>query len=322
MAENYPANARRLVRNQVELDTWFRTYNLTFRDPTRFATRLAELFDRVAVLRRQGRVADDLIARSGCDTLYRILREIEALPDHRHREDAANILVEVDRRRGGELPRVLVSRPLNAPPPPRSQDQVDMDGVERAPPTDADIEARMPPYGPDAELPVPWIRVRENNLLPPAQSRTNLQVASQLSGYYTQTESARISIENILTAGTNGRGLDPPTFLDNPGELVLEMPENLQFLDDPIGGVNEALYERTQWPKLDIFDLRRGSAARYGPLQEADYIYQFFLLVREILCQPEIARKYVMVLRAYPSRYQDNTPEEFVDEPVPTVDEG
>lgn len=322
MAANYPGNSRRLVHNQVELDNWFRTYNLTFKDPTGFATVLTELFNQVTVVQLRGQPVADIIARSGCGIILRILQEIEALPDHRHREDAANILVEIGRRRNGEPPLQLVSRPLNPPPPPRSQARTDVDVTLRTPFNDSDVDSKMPPYGHDAELPVPWIRPRENNLLPPPRSGINLQVANQLSGVFAQTESARNSIENILLAGTNGQGLDPPTYLDNPAELVREMPENLQFLDDPIGRIDGALYEQAQWPKLDIFDLRRGSAEKYGPLQEADYIYQFFTLVREMLCQPEIARKYVIVLRAHPSRYQSDTLEELVDEPVPSVDEG
>lgn len=322
MAANLRA-PRRLVRNQTELDAWFRTYNLTFQDPTRFVTVLTEISARTVELQRQGQPMERATARSGYDAILRILREIETLPDHRHREDAANILVEVRRRRDGEPPLRLVSRPLNAPPPPRSQAVMDMDGTPRTPfNEDNDMDLRVPPYGPDSGLPVPWIRPRENNLPPPEQSEIDLQVAYQLSEFFSQSRSVRDSIEGILLAGTNSRGLDPPTYLDNPAELVLEMPENLRFLDDPIGEVDEALYDRTQWPKLDIFDLRRGSAAKYGPLQEADYIYQLFLLVREILCQPEIARKYVIVLRAYPTRYQNDTPEELVDEPVPTVEEG
>lgn len=317
-----PRAPRRIVRNQAELDIWFRTYNLTFQDPTRFATTLSELFDGIMELERQGQSANQLFTQSGYNTILRILQEIEILPDHRHREDAANIIVEIGRRRNGEPPLRLISRPLNAPPPPRSQAQMDMDGTLRMPLEDSEMDLRVPPYGPDSGLPVPWIRLRENNLPPPEQSEINLQVAYQLSQSFTLTSNARDSIENILLAGTNGRGLDPPTYLDNPAELVLEMPENLRFLDDPIGVVDDALYDQTQWPKLDIFDLRRGSAANYGPLQESDYIYQFFLLVREILCLPEIARKYVIILRAYPTRYQNDTPEEFVDEPAPTVEEG
>lgn len=323
MATNLnPRAPRRLVRNQAELDTWFRTYNLTFQNPTGFATTLSGMFDRIMDLQRQGQPVELISAQYGYNTIFQILQEIEALPDHRHREDAANIIVEIGRRRNGEPPLGLISRPLNAPPPPRSQAQMDMDGILRAPLEDFEMDLRVPPYGPDSGLPVPWIRLRENNLTPPEQSEINLQMAYQLSESFTQTTSARDSIENILLAGTNGRGLDPPTYLDNPAELVLEMPENLRFLDDPIGMVDDTLYEQTQWPKLDIFDLRRGSAANYGPLQESDYIYQFFLLAREILCLPEIARKYVIVLRAYPTRYQNDTPEELVDEPAPTVEEG
>lgn len=317
-----PRAPRKLVRNQIELDTWFRTYNLTFQDPTRFATTLIEIFNRTMELQMQGQSAEQMLTQSGYYTIIRILREIEILPDHRHREDAANIIVEIDRRRNGEPPLRLISRPLNAPPPPRSQAQMDIDGTLRDPLEDFEMDLRVPPYGPDSGLPVPWIRPRENNLPPPEQTEINLQVAYRLSGSFTQTREARDSIEGILLAGTNGRGLDPPTYLDNPAELVLQMPENLRFLDDPIGMVDDTLYEQTQWPKLDIFDLRRGSAANYGPLQESDYIYQFFLLAREILCLPEIARKYVIVLRAYPTRYQNDTPEELVDEPAPTVEEG
>lgn len=324
MATNYPGNTRRLVRDQVELDTWFRAYNISFQDPTRFAVVLVDIFYRATstATRVQGETRADILRRSGYSTILQILREIQGLPDHRHRQDAENILVEVNRRENGEAPLPLVSRPLNPPPPPRSQAKMDIDGTLRTPFEDSDIDSKMPPYGPDAGLPVPWMRVRENNLPPPRQSRINLQVANQLSSIFTQTEDARNSIESILLSGMNGHGLDPPTYLDNPAELVLEMPRDLQFLDDPIGRVDDALFERTQWPKLDIFDLRRGSAVKYGPIRESDYIYQFFALVREILCQPEIARKYVIVLRGYPSRYQNDTPEEFVDETAPTVDEG
>lgn len=324
MAANYPENARRLVRDQVELDTWFGLYHVSFQDPTRFATVLVDIFHRAthAAAEIQGETRAEILVRSGYNTILRILREIEGLPDHRHRQDAGNILVEVNRRENGGAPLPLLSRPLNPPPPPRSQAKIDADGTLRTPFDDSDVDSRMPPYGPDDGLPIPWIRLRENNLPPPVQNEINLQVANQLSSTFAQTEDARQSIENILLAGTSCRGLDPLMYLDNPAELVLEMPRHLQFLDDPIGRVDDALLERAQWPKLDIFDLRRGSAAKYGPLQESDYIYQFFTLVREILCQPEVARKYVIVLRGYPNRYQNDTPEEFVDEPAPSVDEG
>lgn len=324
MTMNYPGNARRLVRDQVELDTWFRLYGISFQNPTRFATVLADIFHRAtaAAAQIQGETRAEILVRSGYSTILRILREVEGLPDHRHRQDAGNILVEVNRRENGGAPLPLLPRPLNPPPPPRSQAKMDTDGTLRTPFDDSDVDSKMPPYGPDDGLPIPWIRLRENNLPPPAQGETNLQVANQLSSTFAQTEDARNSIESILLAGTNGHGLDPPMYLDNPAELVLEMPRDLQFLNDPIGRVDDALFEQAQWPKLDIFDLRRGSAANYGPLQESDYIYQFFTLVREILCQPEIARKYVIVLRGYPSRYQNDTREEFVDEPAPTVDEG
>lgn len=317
-------NSRRLVQKhkQAVLDYWFGLYNLKFGDPTHFATFLTNRFRQINELERTGQLTEELRSKAGCNTLYEILEEIRDLPDHRHREDAANILAEVDERLDGRPPLPLVSRPMNVPPSPRTQAEMDMDNIIRSPFDDDFIKLKMPPFRPEDGLPIPWVRVRESKLPPPKLGKTNLGVVDQLATKYSQNIAAKNSILDILLAGTNLRGLDPPTYLDNPAEVVLEMPDNLRFLDDPIEDVDDDLLDQAQWPKLDIFDLRRGSAAVYGPLQENDYIYQLISLTRQILSQPEIARKYTIVHRAYPSRYQDGTPEEFVDEDAPTVEEG
>lgn len=326
---NITANRERLIgfvkRSQQEVNHWFSTYNLSFRDPTRFATVLVDKYLEIHELEQAGLPTADLIKKSGYNVIYEILQEIRDLRSHRHRVDAANILEEVNRRVQGDAPRQLISRPMNAPPPVRSQAEMDEDDLSREPFDDIDdyIMSKMPPVGENDGLPTPWIRVSEGQYGKPfTTNMKNLQVAYELATKFSQSIAVRCSIFDILAAGTNHRGLDPPIFLDNPAEVVLEMPENLRFIDDPIGEIDATLLDQTQWPKLDIFDLRRGPVSKYGQLEDVDYIYQLISLARQTLCQPEIARKYAIVFRAYPSRYQDNTPEEFVDEEAPTVEEG
>ncbi|KAI5851100.1 hypothetical protein DFP73DRAFT_582041 [Morchella snyderi] len=349
----YWKNADRLVRaeTQKEIDRWFWKYKVSFNDPTRFATVLHRLNERVRALedldtrpKYNVRLSyTDLTTMRGSKALTEILREIAELRSHRHRMDALSILHEVYRRTAGEKPRSIMPTPLNpgSIPTPRDPDELkrpldEYEMARRRPVTAEEIASTMPEWDMDDTLPGPWIREKTNQLPPPDRGMRNRELQETLSTQFSNDPNARASIVTFLSTGALNPGRVQRTYLDNPAEILRDMPhqDRVPIISGPIlpgeGGetpeeIISGQYDITNneeyWPTLDILDLRRGSEDSCGYLEESDYIYQLVALVRRVLSQPEVARNYVWICRAHPSRYQNDTEDRFEDEGPPTAEE-
>lgn len=324
--------------HQAEVDFWFMTYALTLSDPTDFADVLSDLLLKHAEF-RQGHSEEEVQEferEGGAETIHGILTEIAGLPAHRHRIDAANILHEVRRvLETGEAVRPIFGRPMLPPAEPDSSLQ-DSDGEssdsdpERTAPltTEEILERSRTIRQPNDPLPTPQIRIYTPGNIPLAeQTEDNRIILNRFVTEHALNLGARNGILALLSSGLySARGQGVPYYLDNPTEVLIEMPHEskVPFIIAPIiGNVDPDLYlDQTRWPMLNIDDLRTGCQVNFGRIQPENYIYQFISLVREILCLPEIARKYVIILRGHPTRYQNDTKERFEDETPPTAQEG
>lgn len=350
----YWKNADRLVRAETQkgIDRWFWKYKVNFNDPTRFATVLHKLNAKVKALedldtrpKYQVRLSyTDLTTIRGSKALTEILREIAELRSHRHRIDALSILYEVYRRTAGEEPRNIRPTPLNpgSIPTPRAPDELkrpldEYEIARRRPVTAEEIASTMPEWDMHDPLPGPWIREKTNEIPPPDRGMRNRELQETLSTQFANDPNARASIVAFLSTGALNPGHVQRTYLDNPAEILRDMPhqDRVPIISGPIlpGGSGETPEEiiagqydinndEEYWPTLDILDLRRGSEDSCGYLEESDYIYQLVALVRRVLSQPEVARHYVWICRAHPSRYQNDTEDRFEDEGPPTAEEG
>lgn len=332
MAAAIPPNPRMYYRDQPYLNGIFAHFRLSFEDPNFIVETMTDM-----ILTHLGsprfmneRQFFHHVERSNCSQLWDLMQEIGALPLHRHRVDARNILAEVRSRVSTRnAPRTLIPRPMER----------DYEGPDRLQPgeaPEADAEAlvafyrRMVLEGATQlvwqagdRLPTAWEAEwtdDEQVTYVPPNNADALELIVQRSS---RSRNARNAIFNILSANPPPNLRTPPVFLDNPSEVCLQLPENCPFLNSPTPAsarITRAL--AGQLYELEVWDNRLGEIADIGPLSRNHYIHRLVSLVRDVVRQPDVARAYAIIFRADPTRYGVNSNDELADEPPPTDREG
>lgn len=315
-----------------EINELFYVHGLSFADPNQFVALLVHM-------RLDSEAGGRALAATSHDRIIEIVQEIaRGAGQHRHWIDAGNILQEYERR-------VQRLEAIRLVPDPR---RVDYDYVapktlkvfkknqERIRDVDPmsdeegeDSQVILPPML-DKYLPLPRVRFypqfdgdRSWSTLNP--EFVNNETAVRWLEKFTANAAARAAVLDILGARGNDRGLDPPLITrDDPLEVVLRLPERMPLIDGATPATNQAKQNEANWPLVEVYDSRAvgGSRVLSKRLLQTNYITGFVAAVRRMVTNPEVAKKYAVIFRAHPSRYQDNTQEELIDEGPPTTEEG
>lgn len=323
-----PQQIMRLPRfTREEVTTWFREFDVSFVDPQGFCDLMTDMRENnndLADLDLNERARQE----SGARALWGILQDVAEHPRHRHRQDARNIIEEVEAREQGEDEGLLIPDPLPLPylganrlnpPYPRLRPDQEM--------TIQNIVATLPRRLPDDDLPIPFIRVQRENTGPAPDPATGYEYNDDLGQWIpidmVAAEQLRIGTDAAINAfgSIEDRGLLPYKYVDDPAEDVLNMPDQCPFIDAPTPPHDERLLDQTTWPALEIYDDRTGETT-LGPISATHYIYKILAWARLRMAQPETARAYCMVFRGNPRRFQMDTNDEILDEPPPTSEEG
>lgn len=339
-----PPPWRPIEYDTAAINACFRQYELSFRDPNDFVEKLLELNIRAALAmmnRAPGRAQTDLVrreedrvARAGHAVVHEILQYVARQTEHRHRIDARNIEDEYRRQLSGMPASRLIPDPQERPNQhrprrrprltPRVYDSDDGE-EEEATTRETWYLHRLPPVRSEGEvLPMAQIMIpeHEEGLREVNPPRGNQEALEFLAVEHARGREARDAIFAILSAGTNNRGLDPPEYMDDPLEVVLPHRDDMELITAPAPPVDQTKLDETQWPELEIYDLRAGGRATHGMLSSNHYITNFIEVVRRVVSHPEVAKKFAIVLRGHPTRYQEGSPDELGDEPPPTTEEG
>lgn len=321
---------RRYYSGQESLNSIFRHYNISFRDPNHIVNILEQIirdelgdtefadeddyYDRVQAM-------SDAIAVA----LHDALEDIGRLDLHRHRVDAANILREVESRIfGGQPPNILIPTPRepayegpDAKVPDTTPQEVE-DGFRDLLLARADQLL----WRPGNDFPQPWEIPRaqlESSYLPSINDDALKLIAQNTAA----TRATRTAVRNMLSSGEHPLVYRPPIYLDDPEEICLAMPEDCPFITAPTP-ISDRMAEllAQPWPQIQIWDYRLGERKDIGRLSQNHYIYQLVSLVRDIVADPDVARAYAIIFRAYPARYSTSSNDEIANEPPPTAEEG
>lgn len=309
-----------------EVSAWFTSYGVSFVDPNEFCAimlNLRENNEDPAPLDPDPDDLEDDFQESGAVELWSILRDISQHPSHRHRQDARNIIEEVEARERGEDESLLIPDPLQRPymgddrlfppyPGPRPNQMLSLENIELG----------LPRRLPDDDLPIPFIWARRVTTGPPAEEfEYNDEMDRYLWDDLVGSRAYAAEVEGFLSApGALDPGLLPYRYMDDPAEDVLNMPEDCPFITAPLPPHDETLLNQSLWPALEIYDERTVTGSR--PLEASNYIYKMLAWARQRMAQPETARSYCIVFRGNPRRYQVDTDDEIADEPPPTTEEG
>lgn len=318
-----PPNPRMYYQDQAMLNTLFGVYDMSFEAPELIVRQLLRMVGNYRNIRGETELRYYLGTSNGL-RLYNILHNIQDLPLHRHRIDANNIITQFRIRVGG-LPGQTPLIPTPVEP--------DYDGPNRRDPAEVAIldqqiaqlqdmiqgNAEHVLWEPGEEFPIP---IFQPPLVPHEFIRDvpqgNSDALELIARDNASNQAARNAVFNILSADPPPNVIFPPLLLDNPSEICLEMPENCRFLNDPtptLPNMDEILEQNMN--DIVIWDLRTGDKNVTGPLGTEHYIYHLISLVRETVRQPDIARAYAIIFRAYPLRYAVGSDDEIADEEPP-----
>lgn len=335
------------IRN--EINELFFEHGFSFQDPNYILERIVQMwFD---CLDPMTGISDDMALQATSHN--RILEILETIAQdeaqHRHHQDAANIITEYNRRIRGEPaqrlvpdPRGVVFEGFRTPPPPPSPSappprkiKIFAKGKNKGkkpgdPDSDEDGNSNQVIYPPqlDKYKPLPRVRVHpqfdnEKSWFGTSAEANENSEAIRWLDKFTQNEGARNAILDMISSEGHDRGLDPPLpMLDDPLEVVLRLPERMPLLDAETPPTDPEKQNDANWPLLEVYDSRRGSRLTQRRLLQTNYITKFIGIVRKMVVLPEVAKKYAIIFRAHPSRYQEGTPEELVNEEAPTTEEG
>lgn len=322
-----PRQIMRLPRfTREEVTAWFREFDVSFVDPQGFCDLVTDMRENNNNLAELG-LNERARQESGARVLWEILQDVAGHPSHRHRQDARNIIEEVEARERGENEGLLIPDPL--PLPYLGADRLNPPYLRLRPDeeiTIQDIQATLPRRLPDDDLPIPFIRVQRENAGPAPDPAVDYEYNDDLGRWMpidmVEAEQMRIGTDAAINAfgSIEDRGLLPYKYVDDPAEDVLNMPDDCPFINAPTPPHNERLLDQETWPALEIYDERRG--ANLGPISATHYIYKILAWARLRMAQPETARAYCMVFRGNPRRFQMDTDDEILDEPPPTSEEG
>ncbi|RPB00491.1 hypothetical protein L873DRAFT_770104 [Choiromyces venosus 120613-1] len=301
--------------DQDLINRWFTHFAISFNDPEDMASRLTKL------KQLHKRRSPNQLLPGNCDRFLSILTQISSIPGHRHRRDAANIVRQVNERlKKGTYEALL-------PDPARWGDYVPLPGdvlAEDANDPLPDISDCFPPFhGPAAPIPdVSTRRISQRfSSNPPSLLVENQGIIDSTAGFFPAAEDFMAALENLRAMGAHDPGLHAPLFLDNPREVVMEFPENIELLTAPVPRVDPTLQTAAR-SQLTIYDTRAGPASTRGALTPDHYIYHLFELFRTKLLEPSVAAKYAIINRAHASRYAQESGDDIADEPPPTLNEG
>lgn len=319
-----------------EINELFYVHGLSFADPNQFVTLLV----RMRLDSEAGGVA---LGDTPHDRIMEIIGEIAGSEgQHRHWVDAANIIREYERRVQGRPDRSLAPDPqlvnFNYVAPRKLK--IFKKGLERirnrrrdAEPTsdeEGDVSQEIVPPMLDKYLPLPRVRFYpefddDNTWATVTPEFVNNATAIRWLDKFTDNPGARAAVLNILSTRGNDRGLDPPPIMrDDPLEMVLRLPEQMPLIDGATPATDPGRQNEANWPLVEVYDSRASGASRRlsRRLLPTNYITRFVAAVRRMVVNPEVAKKYAIIFRAHPSRYQDDTMEELADEGPPTAAEG
>lgn len=315
-----------------EINELFYVHGLSFADPNQFVALLVRM-------RLDSEAGGTALAATSHDRIIEIVQEIErGAGQHRHWVDAGNILREYERR-----VQRLEDRRLMPDPQLVDYDYVApkklkifKKGLEKIrnvdPMSDEEGEASqmmLPPML-DRYLPLPRVRFypqfeNDRSWATGNPEFVNNETAVRWLDKFTASTGAKDAVLNILGARGNDRGLDPPLIMrDDPLEVVLRLPEQMPLIDGATPVTDQAKQNEANWPLVEVYDSRAAGGSRVlsKRLLQTNYIMRFVTVVRRMVTNPEVAKKYAVIFRAHPSRYQDNTTEELIDEGPPTTEEG
>lgn len=318
-----PPNPRMYYQDQAMLNTLFGVYNLSFENPELIARQLLRMVGNYRNIRDEDELRYYLSTSNGL-RLYNLLHNIQDLPLHRHRIDANNILTQFRIRIGG-LPGQTILIPTPVEP--------DYDGPDRLDPAEVAVldqqiaqlqdliqrSAEHVLWEPGTDFPLPILQ-------PPFEPhefirnvpQSNSDALELIVRDNASNQAVRDAVFNILSADPPPNVIFPPFLIDNPSETCLQMPEDCRFLNDPtpiLPNMDEIL--ELDMNDIVIWDFRTGDKNVTGPLGTEHYIYHLISLVREIIRQPDIARAYAIIFRAYPLRYAVGSDDEIADEEPP-----
>lgn len=316
--------------NQAQLNALFEHYDISFRNPEDFVRKLLRM------LRNYHNAPWNLseedfryyLRNSNCLRLYDLLQTIRNLPQHRHRIDADNVLDQF-RIRANRLPGQTALVPTPMEPDYNGNDRVGAAEVAEADLQLAELQAMVQANGdellwnPEMNLPIPTLRT---SIAPRAYIRhvpqTNENAMDLIVQGRASSQAARDAVLDILSADPPPSMILPPLLLDNPLETCLEMPEDCRFLNDPtpVSRYMDNILNQNANDLL-IWDYRIGEKHEIDPLGTEHYIYQLISMIRDVIRQPEIARAYAIIFRAYPLRYAAGSADEIADEGPPTAAE-
>lgn len=304
-----------------EVSAWFTAFEVSFLDPNEFVGIMFDLRDNyeAALMDPEERARQE----SGAIALWRILEDISQHPSHRHRQDARNIIEEVQARERNEDEALLIPDPLQRPyidddrrVPPYPRLRPDQELSPR------NIEMRLPRRLPDDDLPVPFRWMARTSTAPPADEyEYNTELDDYLWNDLQGGAQFAAAIEADLNRdGVLDPGLLPYKYMDDPAEDVINMPDDCPFITAPTPPHDERLLDQRLWPALNIYDERITVGS--GSLEASSYIYKMLAWARQRMAQPATARSYCIIFRSNPRRYQVDTDDEISEEPPPTAEEG
>lgn len=305
-----------------EVSAWFTAFSVSFMDPNEFCAIVFNLRDNY---QDPGLMDPDerALKESGAIMLWGILEDISQHPSHRHRQDARNIIEEVEARERDDDESLLIPDPLPRPyigDDRRTTPRRLRPDQELSP---ENIAMRLPRRLPDDDLPLPFLwGVRPFTAPPPEEYEYNDGLADYVAGDIGVAEIDAARIEASLDASVYGEidpGLLPYKYMDDPAEDVLNMPDDCPFITAPTPPHNERLLDQSSWPALNIYDERIVEGT--GPIEASNYIYKMLAWARQRMAQPDTARSYCIIFRSNPRRYQVDTDDEISEEPPPTTEE-
>lgn len=318
-------------QDQAFLNAIFANYRISFKNPELVVVRIIQLMGAGGYLaipsNLNERGLNNFLRYSNLFRLWTLLHNIRDLTLHRHRIDALNIIAQVRIRMTGRPGREIL-RPMPVEP--------DYDGPDRqGPAVVAAADAQLIElqnivqagregllWQPGDPHPVPLRARTTPHELSRDVPRNNEDALELIMQDKIASETARDAIFNILSADPPPNLIIPPVLLDNPSEICLQMPEDCRFLNDPTPTSRrmvEILVQNAN--ELLIWDYRIGDRREISPLGTEHYIYRLISLVRDIVRQPDTARAYAIIFRAYPIRYTAGSADEIVDEIAPTAAE-
>lgn len=331
------------MKNPERVNQLFQHYGFSFANPEHITRELHKMFSRYKPVWNSGDdvTAGQIAEQTGCLDLYAIICSISGNPNHNHRVDAINILEEFDRRQDGMQWNNVFSTPVR--PEPETTEQERQEVIERGDPTWEELDAiwnsggfwqpvRRTGGGPGQRrpntqgLPLPEINPTSfagtGGVIPIGNDELIQRFASRANNDSLLVTAGVTGLMSIGQISTQPR-LDTKKLLwDEPSETALPMPEDCRFLINDTPHTDPTLNDRNRWPDLEIWDFRIGGRdCPLARISRDSYIYHICRLAREMAAHPDIAKRYVIVLRAPPGSYGQNSNDELVNEAPPTAQE-